>query len=191
MFHHQKNPIRRLHVAAQTKKNELLYLTKSRYKFLMVHVCSFRISWHLFKYSDTQGLVSVWLFSHYQQKKRNTVALSNHQTTAFECTIPYVQSNRFCVCGQMSCTHCIHVCENGLHVLTEQNCPRLGFTLAMKGFLMCYDSSSNQRIIYIQFNFLPPTSMFSMFQTQQQLGHACYSLCPQCKVDLCAVCISI
>ena len=48
MFHHQKNPIRRLHVAAQTKKNELLYLTKSRYKFLMVHVCSFRISWHSF-----------------------------------------------------------------------------------------------------------------------------------------------
>ena len=69
MFHPQKNPIRRLHVAAQTNKNELLYLTKSRYKFLMVHVCSFRISWHLFKNSDTQGLASVWLFSHYQQKK--------------------------------------------------------------------------------------------------------------------------
>ena len=70
MFHHQKNPIRRLHVAAQTKKNELLYLTKSRYKFFMVHVCSFRISRHLFKNSDTQGLASVWLFSHYQQKKK-------------------------------------------------------------------------------------------------------------------------
>ena len=198
MFHHQKNPIRRLHVAAQTKKNELLYLTKSRYKFLMVHVCSFRISWHLFKNSDTQGLACVWLFSHYQQKKEvQNFALSNHQTTAFECTIPNVQSNRFCVCGQMSCTHCIHVCENGLHVLTEQNCPRLGFTLAMKGFLMCYDCRLNQIIMDIQFNFLPachagypPTSiMFSMFQTQQQLGHACYSLCPQCKVDLCAVCI--
>lgn len=69
MFRHQKNPIRRLHEAAQTKKNELLYWTKSRYKLLMVHVCSFRISWHLFKNSDTQGLASVWLFSHYQQKK--------------------------------------------------------------------------------------------------------------------------
>ena len=95
MFHHQKNPIRRLHVAAQTKKNELLYLTKSRYKFLMVHVCSFRISCHLFKNSDTQGLASVW-FIHYQQKKEvQNFALSNHQTTAFESTIPHVHSNRF------------------------------------------------------------------------------------------------
>ena len=30
------------------------------------------------------------------------------------------------------------MCENGLHVPAEQNCLRLGFTLAMKGFLMCY-----------------------------------------------------
>ena len=75
MFHHQKNPIRRLHVAAQTKNNELLYWTKSRYEIMVVHLCSFRILWHLyFKNSDIQGLVSGHLVI--TNITRNTVASS-------------------------------------------------------------------------------------------------------------------
>lgn len=43
--------------------------------------------------------VSGYLVITNEKKEVQNFALSNHQTTALECTIPNVQSNRFCVCG--------------------------------------------------------------------------------------------
>lgn len=49
------------------------------------------------------------------KKKRNTVASSNHQTTVFECAVPNVQSNRFCVCDRCH-VHAAYMCVKMAHM---------------------------------------------------------------------------